>query len=111
MALLALARKLRPRQLPVPISDQRPQCVVGADTRNAIHTLVSRLLLTPRDCSKTFVLPTSIFRCAQCTFILDICNCFDDTWTQVRQTRGFGKILLIDDDLMLTERDEASYLL
>ena len=28
---------------------------------------------------------------------------------QVRQTRGFGKILLIDDDLMLTERDEASY--
>jgi spermidine synthase len=28
---------------------------------------------------------------------------------QVRQTRAFGKILLIDDDLMLTERDEGSY--
>jgi spermidine synthase len=28
---------------------------------------------------------------------------------QVLQTRAFGKVLLIDDDLMLTERDEASY--
>lgn len=28
---------------------------------------------------------------------------------EVRQTRAFGKILLIDDDLMLTERDEGSY--
>ena len=38
----------------------------------------------------------------------------EDVWTayqhiQVRQTRAFGKILLIDDDLMLTERDEGSY--
>ena len=28
---------------------------------------------------------------------------------QVLQTRAFGKILLIDGDLMLTERDEGSY--